>query len=1708
MIRLLPLLLLASFTLSLQAVELPPNLTPLHHWDAYNPLGNNIQPSDNTVITNLVDLAGGNNAGLVGGGPLYLQGDATTIGGQPTIRFTAPDGLRSINAITDQTVTIFSVSKLNGGLNRRLITGTYPSNYLLGYWGGREDRAHNGAFFGTAAAATTNQHMYIHQALNDGSDTLQDGDRVIPNGNDIGASVPVGQLGFGGINWSGGETSNGDISEIIIFDSNMDPNDFNDVGQYLAQKYGFVAFGHDGTVLGGGPSGPSAFTWTNGSGDNQWSNGQNWFGGTPPGPGDVALFDRSVAGGTVDLGGGTTVGGINFFSGADGFVLTNGPLDAGLISNGSLGTNTIQAALTADQIYQRQGNLELTGNLNLSRATEINVVTGVLPVSGSIMGGEVLDKTGAGTLHLLGANTFTGLLEVHKGALRIANNQALGATNGVTVVGLDATLELGSGFVYNGSETIQLAGTLTAVDSGTIGAGVPLMLANGARFTSSSDGQYLGVETDLDINCLGISGDGEVELSGVISSSNQDIQLGNLDELATGTYSITAGGSNQTMYVENDGISSWLLVGRGREGWEFDEDGQGAATNVIQDLATTNAFAPVAYPSALITDIINQAGLDRSGIEIRIKRAFDPEGLSYHESRWRHTTQGDWSWAFDSSLAVQHRVLGPGGSFFRLNSNTRDTPAANNDAQRIFTWPWVNHGNMQGFSFGSTVTNGANDGVTFLWENADENHAIPYTEIYIRGLKTEGLFKNGSGTLSLTANNSYDLDTVINEGVVEVWHENGLGSTNGVTIVQPNGKVSFGNGLARTSVENVQLIYEPPGGTIGNMGQNEGGFSGTISVTGQPHAVVNEFYGGDAGEGLDLDGDFLYAVNARGAGGLQVRDALFLDEASEPNVIIGARNEILAWNARPEYGSSADDENLETIMHSIRWEQIPQTLSIELNDLTPGEGYKIQMLMHDPSIFNRGFDVHLDLLVDGRLILDEFSPSRGGVGVVVTLVMRATESSHTILFNGENANYNDHAPILHALTVEQNVPVEGFPGVARIEADQGLFTLDGPIQLGNSTLEVHTDRDAAVLIPVDLSGGTDGGILKQGEGLVALSGDNQSLAGDILIEEGQLYISSDTALGDGGETRTAGGTLVLEGGVVIENEQLRLDGTGDIDDLENRGSTNNTIAASSSIYGLQEDINIASYSSSLIIDAPIDLGYGALSIDGSGDTIINGIIGSSASTNPIPFEDTVLSMNPSAYYTFDNLVDGDTVANDGSLTNTAEILGVAAIAPGLHGNGLAIGPDDGNGILEVNLPGTTTPNPIDLPSNGNYTLGGWFNGLHVTGFRTFSRSNAGGEHQALVENGSFRLGMWQGGFVPSGYNVDGTGTPALDVQSGWHFLVVVGHSTNRTDYYIDNQYAGSIPRTSRTDVWRIGAWPGQTFSDLIDDFFVYDRRLSREEIDLLWRSRDSLIPNNQLRKLGTGHLTLTGDNSYTSGTTISGGTLLVDNTTGSGTGTGDVWVLSGTILGGDGSIAGTVQVNGGIIAPGQSPGSLDAGAVNFASPSGNYVAELFGAGTNPLQYDQLNSSGDVMLDGNLLLARDPGYTLSGNDQLVIVSAQGTLTGTFSGLAEGATVTDNAGGSYTISYQGNAVTLIPQAPVSFDVADIGFAYGPGPDEGSVTLSWPSSQGSTFRIESAPHPEGPWTAVATGIAGSEGTTMHTVIIANLPNVDRLYLRVGED
>ncbi|MCX7848266.1 MAG: hypothetical protein N2595_09595, partial [bacterium] len=102
--------------------------------------------------------------------------------------------------------------------------------------------------------------------------------------------------------------------------------------------------------------------------------------------------------------------------------------------------------------------------------------------------------------------------------------------------------------------------------------------------------------------------------------------------------------------------------------------------------------------------------------------------------------------------------------------------------------------------------------------------------------------------------------------------------------------------------------------------------------------------------------------------------------------------------------------------------------------------------------------------------------------------------------------------------------------------------------------------------------------------------------------------------------------------------------------------------------------------------------------------------------------------------------------------------------------------------------------------------------------------------------------------------------------------------------------------------------------------------------------------NRSIEKTGPGTVILTQPNNY-GNTAVKAGTLLVNNTSGSGTGQGTVTVESGAKLGGKGRISGTVIVqSGGTLAPGESVGKLWVNVLNLNG--GSTVEWEKGVGVN------------------------------------------------------------------------------------------------------------------------------------------------------------------
>ena len=122
------------------------------------------------------------------------------------------------------------------------------------------------------------------------------------------------------------------------------------------------------------------------------------------------------------------------------------------------------------------------------------------------------------------------------------------------------------------------------------------------------------------------------------------------------------------------------------------------------------------------------------------------------------------------------------------------------------------------------------------------------------------------------------------------------------------------------------------------------------------------------------------------------------------------------------------------------------------------------------------------------------------------------------------------------------------------------------------------------------------------------------------------------------------------------------------------------------------------------------------------------------------------------------------------------------------------------------------------------------------------------------------------------------------------------------------------------------------------------------------------VTNPVTLTFSAGNTTFTAANTYIGNTTINGGKFVVNNVSGSATGSGTVTVDSGGTIGGSGFISGPLVVgSGGGVSPGNSPGALGAGPTTFANGATFNFEINNTSGTPGTNWDILNITGGLTI---------------------------------------------------------------------------------------------------------------------------------------------------
>lgn len=193
--------------------------------------------------------------------------------------------------------------------------------------------------------------------------------------------------------------------------------------------------------------------------------------------------------------------------------------------------------------------------------------------------------------------------------------------------------------------------------------------------------------------------------------------------------------------------------------------------------------------------------------------------------------------------------------------------------------------------------------------------------------------------------------------------------------------------------------------------------------------TVGTFSGSAIGNGLDLQGSFVYALTMNSSAvGTILDDTRFTDARNTQGVTVASEVYIQDWY-HSSYTGSPNDIALGSVMKSIsssfaNGQPDSQVFTMTMAGLTIGQSYKAQFLFAEVCC-DRGFNFYHS----GEKLASNFSPyaltgNRAyNSGESAVLIDTFTATSDAVVFGfGGSANHSDNNPILNAATLESMTP--------------------------------------------------------------------------------------------------------------------------------------------------------------------------------------------------------------------------------------------------------------------------------------------------------------------------------------------------------------------------------------------------------------------------------------------------------------------------------------------------------------------------------------------------------------------------------------------------------------------------------------------------------------------------------------------------------------
>jgi autotransporter-associated beta strand protein len=860
----------------------------------------------------------------------------------------------------------------------------------------------------------------------------------------------------------------------------------------------------------------------------------------------------------------------------------------------------------------------------------------------------------------------------------------------------------------------------------TISSDPIITLTNGAVFEQSGSVTPNG-------KAIKVSGNGTFNISG---SSGHGSASNNPDRLVLYGFYFTGGGNPTIDTTPNSnnilqGHNFLMLSGSSQYGiLRFENDGEfiigrntypNTTSNSTAILVNQNANAKLRQSSSQYADPNSGLNLVDKTVEFKIEGALESSARIFDEPEKYGDNTGSLIKSGSGTITITN------------SNNTYVKPTSITEGKLVLSGA----GNLTATS-GVSIASGAT--LEFKDNDADgEGGAVTFT----RPISGAGnLVKSGTGTVNLSASNSYTGTTTISGGTLKISNVNGLG-TGPVTI---NGGKLDASGAGSGKEFNYDLIIGDNGGAVTVAGSDYSSFSsisgsGDLTTSGYVHFNGTGGYSGD----LTVNGGYTRVTpGAFGVFNLTLNDGRFNSVGFSGTIQIGKLNSpigdyyLFGSDVNNEYvfeiGVNTTSTDESTFGYAIRGTN-NGAYNVTIKKVGEGtqifnhNGYGFVLFNH-----NYAYNSLKEVIVDqGTMIIDAVNSSDfaynkavgywGSAPITVnpdaTLEFKQawTVAPNSLMTINGGTLTLDNTQYINKLTLNSgtingagNVQV-GFHGNADWNVKGGVTTINNKVVLvkndSSTTFTINFDKDATLNITKDVySHSTLSGmelIFKgtgDGPGNVNLTSTAaMTKVGNITFNNMNGTIAS-AITGESAVTKTGAGTVTLTGAndytgaTTVSGGTLKLTGSGTLGTGTVTVGDNGTLEFNVA-EGQTKELTVREQNAIFSTGKVIKTGDGRLKIDAAEGTVdAQSLVISSGRVDIKEYFNGQLEVKSGATFSPGNSV--------GSLTINSQ--DIVVIGESTYGGGFILTEEGATLLMEIGG-SDVTDNDVLIVQNGNILLG-------------------------------------------------------------------------------------------------------------------------------------------------------------------------------------------------------------------------------------------------------------------------------------------------------------------------------------------------------------------------------------------------------------------